>query len=148
LSGGRRVTEKVKTLILLLVTFFSVILMTGGWWIAVPGQGGQKDRGDYIPPPLVFTTVIVFVVQALAWNRLCRFPGKHPIRVFLGVGFPLATTLVVLALGNFIDLFLPAERDAIFNVAAALVIISRPALIVGGLLFLICCAFWFYSDRA
>src|SRR4051812_22288652 len=94
----------MKVLLLFVAFAISAGMMAGAWWMFVPGQGRPADT--YTDPPFAAFSAalaLIFGVQAIAWNIVCRFPRNRIVRVFLGTGFPFAATLGALGIGNILD---------------------------------------------
>lgn len=133
----------MRLLVLVIVFILSVALMTAGWWGSIYGQGAVSKLN--FPAPLAAAVVATFILHMVGFNSLCAFSVRQ--KVFLRVGLPVSTTLIVLAFGNLVDLFLPAEKDQILNVAMALVTIGIPSFVLGSLVLFICCISWIRSNR-
>src|SRR5438874_10912367 len=124
---------KVRMLILFLNFVISALIMTAAWWIYIVG----RPVDTYTDPPYIAASAVIaftFGVQAIAWNVLCRFPKSQIVRIFLGVGFPSAATLMALGVGNFADMFLSlkfGKFEMFEEVGVALVRFGEPAFHIG-----------------
>jgi hypothetical protein len=135
----------MKMIALSIAFLLSVAVLTAAFWMSIIGQGQKEGTENNFPLRLVIGVVTALAIQVAAWNLLLEFPRK--LNILLGAGFPIATTLIALALASIIDLFLPTKPEGSESVAGAIVTIGIPALVIGVLLLLLCCVSWLYFRR-
>jgi hypothetical protein len=129
----------MRILVLSIIFASTVALMTVACWLSREGQGAREGTEGTLLP-IVSGMLITLSVQSLGWNALCKFPEDRKRSLVLGLS--IATTLMALGLGMFLDAFMPAKRDVMFDVAITFVTIGAPAFLAGLFLFWICAVSW------